>query len=220
MVIHCRASVDAAEEVAEACRKQGSQAWVVPTDVSNRTRRPEFVRAVWNLTKKVDIWVNNAGADILTGDWAKQPFDNKLEFLLDTDVKGTMALSRDVGRRMQQQPGGGVILNVGWDQADRGMEGDSGEMFAAVKNAIMGFTRSVALSLAPAVRVNCIAPGWIRTAWGASASDTWHERVLQETPLKRWGTPDDIATMARFLCSSEASYITGQVICVNGGAIR
>jgi 3-oxoacyl-[acyl-carrier protein] reductase len=70
------------------------------------------------------------------------------------------------GKRFQEQ-GRGVILNIGWDQSDRGMEGDSGELFAAAKNAVMGFSRSLAVSLAPHVRVNCIAPGWIRTAWGA-----------------------------------------------------
>jgi 3-oxoacyl-[acyl-carrier protein] reductase len=84
----------------------------------------------------------------------------------------------------------------------------------------MGFTRSLALSLAPKVRVNCIAPGWIRTAWGAQASDEWQQRVVQETPLKRWGTPEDIAKFAHFLVSSEAAYLTGQVFNANGGAVR
>ena len=75
---------------------------------------------------------------------------------------------------------------MGWDQADRGMEGDSGELFATAKNAIMGATRSLALSLAPKVRVNCIAPGWIRTAWGEQAGEQWQQRVIGETPLARW----------------------------------
>jgi 3-oxoacyl-[acyl-carrier protein] reductase len=84
----------------------------------------------------------------------------------------------------------------------------------------MGFTRSLAVSLAPAVRVNCIAPGWIQTAWGETASATWQERVLRETPLRRWGTPEDVAKVARFLASPDAAFITGQVINVNGGAVR
>jgi 3-oxoacyl-[acyl-carrier protein] reductase len=100
------------------------------------------------------------------------------------------------------------------------MEGDSGELFAATKNAVMGFTRSLSLSLAPEVRVNCIAPGWIRTAWGDGASDYWQQRVLDETPLKKWGLPQDIANIARFLLSQDAAYITGQVMNVNGGAVR
>ncbi len=116
--------------------------------------------------------------------------------------------------------GHGTILTIGWDQAERGMEGDSGELFSTAKNAIMGFTRSLAVSLAPAVRVNCIAPGWIQTAWGDTAPPVWQERVLRETPLQRWGQPQDIAALARFLMSREASYITGQVINANGGAVR
>jgi 3-oxoacyl-[acyl-carrier protein] reductase len=84
----------------------------------------------------------------------------------------------------------------------------------------MGFTRSLAVSLAPAVRVNCIAPGWIRTAWGESASAAWQERVIREIPLRRWGAPEDVARLARFLVSRDASFLTGQVINVNGGAVR
>src|SRR5690606_13265641 len=102
------------------------------------------------------------------------------------------------------ESGSGAILNIGWDQADRGMEGDSGELFSLAKNAIMGLTRSLAVSLAPAVRVNAIAPGWIRTAWGEQASDVWQQRVLRETPLARWGEPEDIAKLARYLVSDEA----------------
>jgi 3-oxoacyl-[acyl-carrier protein] reductase len=84
----------------------------------------------------------------------------------------------------------------------------------------MGFSRSLAMSLAPAVRVNCIAPGWIQTEWGEGASEGWQRRVMDETPLRRWGRPQDIANIARFLLSDEAAYITGQIINVNGGAVR
>jgi 3-oxoacyl-[acyl-carrier protein] reductase len=116
-----------------------------------------------------------------------------------------------------QRRGSGVILNVGWDQAESGMEGDSGELFAAAKGAIMSFTRSLAKSLSPAVRVNCIAPGWIRTAWGEVAPDYWQQRAIKESLLKRWGEPADVASVARFLASPAASFITGQIVNVNGG---
>ena len=109
---------------------------------------------------------------------------------------------------------------MGWDQAETGMEGDSGEMFAATKGAVMAFTRSLSLSLAPEVRVNCLAPGWIKTAWGESASSEWQDRAVRETPLRRWGTPEDVAQAARFLVSPKSSFLTGQVIRVNGGAVR
>jgi len=76
------------------------------------------------------------------------------------------------------------------------------------------------VTLAPKVRVNCVAPGWIRTAWGETAGEYWQQRVIDETPLRRWGTPEDIAAAIRFLVSDDASFITGQVINVNGGAAR
>ena len=87
------------------------------------------------------------------------------------DVVATIRLCRDVGRRMVAQ-GSGSIVTMGWDQAETGMEGDSGELFAATKGAILAFTRSLALSLAPKVRVNALAPGWIKTAWGEDASQS------------------------------------------------
>src|SRR5437762_2394902 len=134
-------------------------------------------------------------------------------------VRSTMLLSRACGERMRQQ-GHGVILTVGWDRAETGMEGDSGQLFAAAKGAVMAFTKSLALSLAPAVRVNCIAPGWIKTAWGEKASATWQERAVRESPLARWGTPEDVAAVAVWLASPAAAFVTGQVIRVNGGAVR
>ena len=79
---------------------------------------------------------------------------------------------------MNASPGRGIILTMGWDQAETGMEGDSGQLFAAAKGAVMAFTKSLALTLAPEVRVNALAPGWIRTAWGEQASEVWQDRVL------------------------------------------
>src|SRR4029077_8871318 len=143
----------------------------------------------------LDAWLQIAGADTLTGAAAKLPFDTKLDLLWTVDVAATIRLCRAVGRRMKAQ-GSGSIVTMGWDQAETGMEGDSGELFAATKGAIMAFTRSLALSLAPAVRVNALAPGWIKTDWGERASKAWQDRVLRETPLGRWGTPEDVAQVA------------------------
>jgi len=84
----------------------------------------------------------------------------------------------------------------------------------------MCFSRSLAASLAPEVRVNCIAPGWIRTAWGETASAIWQERVQRETPLGVWGLPEDVASAAVWLASPAAKFITGQTIRVNGGVVR
>ena len=105
----------------------------------------------------------------------------------------------------------------GWDQAFHGMPGDSGEMFAASKGAIMAASKSLAHSLAPAVRVNCVAPGWIRTTWGDQASGKWQQTAEQDSLLSRWGTPDDVAQVVSFLASDKSEFINGQVIPINGG---
>lgn len=218
VVLTYRVSKDRAEAVAEDIRSLNGTAQILPLDLADEGSRREFETACFQ-QGPVDALVNNAGADLLTGELKDVTYETKLQTLLEVDVSGTMLLSRAFGRRFVDQ-GRGTILTIGWDQSDRGMEGDSGELFAAAKNAVTGFTRSLALSLAPQVRVNCIAPGWIKTAWGDGASDYWQQRVLQETPLKRWGLPEDIAHLARFLLSREASYLTGQVINANGGAER
>ncbi len=219
VAIHCRQSVERAEQVAREIRQLGRRSACFAFDLVDPESHLALVDAVWSQFGACQIWVNNAGVDLLTGEGPTLSFSQKLERLLAVDVTAALHLSREVGRRMRAA-GRGAILNIGWDQADRGMEGDSAELFSTAKNAVMGFTRSLAVSLAPEVRVNCISPGWIQTAWGEQASEAWQARVLRETPLRRWGQPEDIAQLARFLVSEEASYLTGQVINANGGAIR
>ncbi len=219
VLIHGRRSGAAAAEVAAQAKAQDAAAHVFLTDLREPERCRTFVASAWELWNGIDIWVNNAGADTLTGPAAQWPFENKLAELLAVDVVGTMLLARDVGARMKKQ-GRGVILNMGWDQADTGMEGDSGQLFGAAKAAVMAFSKALALTLAPEVRVNCLAPGWIRTAWGEQASSQWQERVQREVPLRHWGTPEDVAAAALWLASPAAAFITGQVVRVNGGAVR
>ncbi len=218
LVVHGGSRHERAEAVAREIRLLGQQADVVMADLSAQQQRETFVDQVWGRTEKVDIWINNAGADVLTGPPADWDFRRKLEHLWQTDVLGTIELSRAAGKRMWESGSGDCsIVNVGWDQVEQGMGGDSGEMFAAVKGAIMAFTRSLARSLAPRVRVNCVAPGWIRTAWGEDAAEYWQQRACRESLLQRWGTPHDVAEVARFLVSPAAAFVTGQIVMVNGG---
>jgi 3-oxoacyl-[acyl-carrier protein] reductase len=219
LVLHARSPSAEALAVCEECRQLDRQADLITQDFSGPCDWQAFIDRAWNFDHRIDGWINNAGADLLTTPDSSRSFAEKLQLLLDVDVRSTLLLSNEIGRRMRDS-GRGVIINIGWDQAERGMAGESGELFAAAKSAIMGFTRSLAVSLAPTVRVNCIAPGWIRTAWGEQASQGWQDRVVRETPLARWGTPQDIARLARFLISDDAAYITGQVINANGGAVR
>jgi 2-amino-4-hydroxy-6-hydroxymethyldihydropteridine diphosphokinase len=219
VIIHGRRSLEAAETVAAECRDKQVDALGLLADLRDENSSAKFVERAWQRFATIDIWINCAGADTLTGDAATWPFERKLAELWSVDVRATIQLSRAVGTMMKRQ-GRGVILNMGWDQADTGMGGDSGQLFGAVKGAVMAFTKSLALELAPEVRVNCLAPGWIRTAWGEQASEKWQQRVLAETPLARWGTPEDVAKVARWLVSPAAQFITGQIVRINGGAVR
>jgi 3-oxoacyl-[acyl-carrier protein] reductase len=218
VIVHGRRSRDKAEAVAAEINEKGGRGSVLMADLADRAAGLRLVDEAWSLWGGLDAWLQIAGADTLTGAAGQLSFDAKLDLLWSVDVAATIRLCRAVGRRMAER-GSGAIVTMGWDQADTGMEGDSGELFAATKGAIMAFTRSLALSLAPAVRVNALAPGWIKTAWGEGASSQWHDRVISETPLARWGTPDDVAQVACFLVSPAAAFVTGQVVRVNGGSV-
>lgn len=219
VIVHGRRSRDQAEEVARDCRALGVRSEVLMADLADRDAGDRLVASSWDLWGGIDAWLHIAGADTLTGPAAKMAFDAKLDLLLEVDLVATMRLCRAIGHKMKAR-GRGSIVTMGWDQAETGMEGDSGELFAATKGAIMAFTRSLAVSLAPEVRVNAVAPGWIKTSWGDGASDVWQDRVMRETPLKRWGTPDDVARAARFLVGPDAEFLTGQVLRINGGVVR
>ena len=219
VVVHANRSRKEAEEVRDTIRAQGLRSEVIAADLRDRASGRRLVEESWRVMGHVDIWVNNAGVDILTGRRHKLSYEEKLDALLSLDVAASILLSREVGKRMKDR-GSGTILNMGWDQAVTGMEGESGELFGAAKGAVMCFTKSLATALAPEVRVNCLAPGWIRTAWGEAASSYWQERIVDKTPLKRWGRPEDVAQVARFLVSPASEYITGQIVNVNGGGVR
>ncbi len=215
VVVHARTNQSGADETAAMVREVGREATVLLADLGDVTKQDKLVDEAWKW-RPIDVWVNNAGADVLTGDAAEWSFEKKLDALWRVDVTATLRLSRAIGRLMRTR-GTGSIINIGWDQATTGMERDSGELFAAAKGAVMAATLSLAKSLAPQVRVNCIAPGWIRTAWGATAPQEWQQRARGESLLARWGQAHDIANVARFLASPEAAFVNGQIIHVNGG---
>jgi 3-oxoacyl-[acyl-carrier protein] reductase len=213
VAIHGRSATGAAE-VAAALGT--SHAGTFLADLGSPAGCESLVQAATAALPAIHALVLIAGADVLTGDPAKWGFDRKLDELLRVDVTATMLLARGFGRWMRDRTGGSIVT-IGWDQAHTGMEGDSGELFAAAKGAVMAFTKSLAKSLAPQVRVNCVAPGWIRTAWGEGASDAWQQRAVRESMLGRWGTPEDIAGAVHWLVSPQAAFVTGQIIAVNGG---
>lgn len=220
VLIHAQRRRQEALEVAAQVAARGRRAHVLLADLADEAAARTLCDQAWDWAGDVHVWINNAGCDVLTGEAAEWTFEQKLDMLWRVDVRGTILLSRWVGQRMVEQTpahGNRCILNVGWDQAQWGMEGDSGEMFAAIKGAIMAFSRSLAKSLAPHVRVNCLAPGWIRTAWGSDATDAWQTRARRESLRARWGEPLDVARVARFLASPAADFLTGQIVAINGG---
>ncbi|MCH2365717.1 MAG: SDR family oxidoreductase [Planctomycetes bacterium] len=218
LVLHANRSVAEGEELREQIRARGGRCEFLQADLGAAGEADAFFEAALDALGSIDIWINNAGVDILTGEGARLSYQEKIDALIAVDLRASILLGRRAGALMKEQ-GNGVILNMGWDQAAVGMEGESGELFGSIKGAVMAFTKSLALGLAPEVRVNCLAPGWIRTAWAEEAPAEWQERVLREVPLERWGTPEDIARTARFLVSDEASYISAQVVNINGGAV-
>jgi 3-oxoacyl-[acyl-carrier protein] reductase len=218
IAVHGR-SAQAAAEVAGLLDADGRHAGTFLADLSVAGDVETLVADVERRLPMLDIVVAVAGADVLTGAAAKWSFERKLDELLKVDVVSTTTICRGLGRWMGEHAGGSIVT-IGWDQADTGMEGDSGELFAATKGAVMAFTRSLAKSLAPKVRVNCVAPGWIKTSWGEGASDVWQKRAVRESMLGRWGTPEDIAAAVHWLVSPEAAFVTGQVVNVNGGFRR
>ena len=190
-------------------------------------RRPESLRQLvdcaFNWQGRVDAWINNAGADVLTAGGRERSFEDRLAELWQVDVVGTALLARAVTQRWQAGAGQHhgtsrpCMVNTGWDQAPYGMEGDSGQLFCTVKAAVMAFTKSLAQTVGADARINCVAPGWIKTAWGAGTSDYWDERARGESLLGRWGQPEDVAAAVAWLVSPSAAFINGQVVEVNGG---
>lgn len=218
-LVHGRRNRAGAEQTAQEVAARGADALVHLADVADADACQTLVETAWQWRGGVDIWVNNAGADVLVAPEAELSVEEKLDLLYRVDVAGAVRLSRAIGERMRRR-GRGVIINVGWDQAETGMEGDAGQIFAATKAAVMAFTRSLAKTLAPQVRAVCVAPGWIKTAWGDQASDYWQRRAEQESLAGRWGTPEDVARAVRFLASPESAYINCQTLAINGGLAK
>jgi 3-oxoacyl-[acyl-carrier protein] reductase len=214
-----RRSEAAAQAVAEGIAARGGDVLVARADLGTRAGCEALVAGARERLGALDVWVNNAGADVLTGDAAGWDWERKLDVLLAVDLKGTIACSYAAGAAMREQPGGGAILNMSWDHVTSGMAGANPELFSAVKGGVLSYSKSLARALAPSVRVNVLCPGWIETAFGEQADAEFRRSVAESTPLRRWGTPADVAGAALYLASPAAAFITGQAINVNGGLV-
>jgi 3-oxoacyl-[acyl-carrier protein] reductase len=214
-----RASPERAREVADAIQARGGRALVAQADLATRDACERLVDEAREQLGRLDVWVNNAGVDVLTGDAAGWEWERKLDALLAVDLKGTIACSYAAGEVMRRQEDGGTIVNMSWDHVTTGMAGDDPQLFAAVKGGVLAFSKSLARRLAPEVRVNVLCPGWIETRFAEESDRDFHRSVAQGTPLKRWGRPQDVANAALYLASPEAAFLTGQAINVNGGVV-
>ena len=213
------ASRKRAREVAEAITARGGRALVAQADLGTREACERLVAQAREELGRLDVWVNNAGADVLTGEAAAWDWERKLDTLLAIDLKGTIACSYAAGEVMRAQERGGTIVNMSWDHVATGMAGDDPQLFSAVKGGVLAFSKSLARRLAPEVRVNVLCPGWIETSFAEHADREFHRSVAQDTPMGRWGRPQDVAGAALYLASPEAAFVTGQAINVNGGVV-
>lgn len=214
-----RANEGGARDAAAEIERLGRRALVLPLDLAREESIAALAPAVRAALGRVDAWVNNAGADVLTGAAASMSRLDKLDLLLAVDLRGTMLASWEAVELMRAQEEGGVIINMSWDHVLVGMPGRNQELFSAVKGGVLSFSKSLARGAAPRVRVNVLAPGFIETAFGANADQRWYQEVAESTPLKRWGTPDDVAGAAVFLASPAAAFLTGQTLLVGGGLV-
>jgi 3-oxoacyl-[acyl-carrier protein] reductase len=208
-----------ARDVAREIEALGRRARVLRLDLSDLVSVNGLGGAVRAALGGVDAWVNNAGADVLTGPTADMTPTEKLDLLMRVDLRGTVLASWQAAELMGAQDKGGVIINMSWDHVLAGMAGIEAQLFSAVKGGVLSFSKSLARTVAPQVRVNVLAPGWIETAYGSEVNEAIRRQVVASTPLERWGTPDDVASAAVYLASPAASFVTGQTMLVGGGVV-
>jgi 3-oxoacyl-[acyl-carrier protein] reductase len=218
VAITYRSSVDTAREVERQIQALGRRATAIQLDLADEASIDAVGPTARSALGRLDVWINNAGADILTGASAALPAPQKLDLLLAVDLRGTILASWRAAEILADADGG-VIINMSWDHVLTGMQGLNPQLFAAVKGGVLAFSKSLARSVAPRVRVNVLAPGWVETSFAGTLDSGQRQSVVESTPLRRWGTPDDIAGAAVYLASPAADFLTGQMLVVNGGVV-
>lgn len=213
VVINYAGNRDAAEEVASLCREKGVQAVTVKADVSSSDGCEAIFNAAVESFGRVDILVNNAGVtrDGLIVRMSEDDFDK----VIDTNLKGAFFCMQNAAKLMMKQRSGRII-NI---SSVVGVRGNAGQVnYAASKAGVIGMTKSLAKELAGRkVTVNAIAPGFIQTDMTGVLSDSVKDAILSSIPMKSLGNPEDIANAVAFFANDQSGYITGQVLCVDGG---
>lgn len=213
VIVNYNGSETAANEVVATIRENGGEAVAVKANVAVENECKEMIENALATYGRVDILVNNAGVtrDNLLMKISEEDFD----MVMDTNVKGSFFTIKHMYKAFLKQRSGRII-NM---SSVTGLSGNAGQgNYAASKAAVVGLTKSMAKELASrGVTVNAVAPGFIATDMTAQMTDAAKEAVLGQIPLKRVGEVSDIAECVAFLASDKASYITGQVISVDGG---
>ena len=210
---------ESAQSAAEELRRQDCQALAIQTDITREIEVERAVSQVMERFGRVDILVNNAGKNFYhdATTMSEVDWDNAM----NVDVKGAWLCCKYVLPSMKAAKAGSII-NIASVHARITAPGHF--PYAAAKSALVGLTRNLALDYAPHnIRVNAICPGWVRTAlvqgWFDRQADpkAVEDRVLSFQPLRRIGTPEEIANFASFVASDEASFITGAELVIDGG---
>ena len=203
----------AADETVEMAQARGSEIEGVRLDVSDYQGVQDFIKGVVERYERVDILVNNAG--ITRDNLLSRMKEVDWDAVLAVNLKSVFNCTQAVARYMMKQRYGRIV-NIA---SVVGAMGNAGQAnYAASKAGIMGFSKSVARELASRnVTVNAVAPGFIETEMTANLPEKAREAFLTQIPLGRAGQPEDVARVVKFLVSDDASYITGQVIHLNGG---
>lgn len=203
----------AAQETAEACRALGAQAEIFRADVADPAACEELVKAVKERFGRVDILVNNAGItrDGLLMTAKVEDFDQ----VLDTNLRGAYFCMKAASKLMMRQRYGRIV-NLSSVVGLRGNAGQTG--YAASKAGILGLTKAAAKELAARnITVNAVAPGFIDTDMTSVLPEKAKEAMLTTIPMGRPGAPEDVARAVAFFAEESAAYLTGQVLCVDGG---
>ena len=203
------------EELKKELEANGGKALIVKADVTNPEQIENLVKTAIETFGKIDVLVNNAGItkDNLLMRMSEEEFDKVIE----VNLKGTFLMTKAVTKYMMKKRQGSII-NL---SSVVGVTGNAGQCnYAASKAGIIGFTKSVAKELASRnIRANAIAPGFITTDMTDVLSDEIKETIQEQIPLKRMGNAKEVAELAYFLGSEQSSYITGQIIHVDGGMV-